>query len=77
MRSGLPDGLLYWICHGVVRLVSSNGYMLSTAVRSSHRRFIIIIITTTPFEVEDREVGYPTSYDEYMVRYMMGIWYGI
>ena len=28
MRSGLPDGLLYWVCHGVVRLVSSNGYIL-------------------------------------------------
>ena len=32
------------------------------------RRFIIIIITTAPFEVEGREVGYP------MV--MMSIWYG-
>ena len=28
VRSGLPDGLLCWICHGVVRLVSSNGYIL-------------------------------------------------
>ena len=52
-------------------------YVISTAVRSGHRRFIVIIITTTPFEVEGREVGYPTIYDEYMVRYMMGIWYGI
>ena len=33
MRSGLPDGLL--VCHGVVRLVPSNGYVLfSTTVRS-------------------------------------------
>ena len=32
------------------------------------RRFIIIIITTAPFDVEGREVGYPTV--------MMGIWYG-
>ena len=33
MRSGLPDGLL--VSHSVVRLVSSNGYVLfSTAVRS-------------------------------------------
>ena len=33
MRLGLSDGLL--VCHGVVRLVSSNGYILfSTAVRS-------------------------------------------
>ena len=28
VRSGLPDGLLYWVCHGVVRLVLSNGYIL-------------------------------------------------
>ena len=28
VMSGLPDGLLYWVCHGVVRLVSSNGYIL-------------------------------------------------
>ena len=35
-------------------------YVISTAVRSGHRRFIIIISTTTPFEVEGREVGYPT-----------------
>ena len=46
-------------------------------MRSGYRRFIIIIITTTTFEVEGREVGYPTVYDEYMVRYMKGIWYGI
>ena len=26
VRSGLPDGLL--VCHGVVRLVPSNGYIL-------------------------------------------------
>ena len=33
------------------------------------RRFIIIIIiTTTPFDVEGREVGYPTV--------MMSTWYG-
>ena len=35
------------------------------------RRFIIIIITTTPFDVEGREVGYPTVYDGYMVRYIV------
>ena len=28
VRSGLLDGLLYWVCHGVVRLVSSNCYIL-------------------------------------------------
>ena len=33
-------------------------YIISTAVRSGYRRFIIIIITTTPFEVEGREVGH-------------------
>ena len=27
VRSGLPEGL-HWLCHGVVRLVSSNGYIL-------------------------------------------------
>ena len=35
-------------------------------------RFIIIIITTTPFDVEGREVGYPTVYDGYMVWYIVG-----
>ena len=51
------------------------------AVRSGHRRFIIIIITTAPFEVEGHEVGCSTVYevdmvrffDEFMVWYMMGI----
>ena len=28
VRSGLPDGLLHWVFHGVVRLVSSNSYIL-------------------------------------------------
>ena len=37
-------------------------------MRSGHRRFIIIIITTTPFYVKGREVGVP--------RFMTGIWYG-
>ena len=45
-----------------------RSYIISTAVRSGYRWFIIIIITTTPFEVEGREVGVP--------RFMMGIWYG-
>ena len=36
------------------------------------RRFIIIIITTTPFKVESREVGYPTVYEGYMVWYIIG-----
>ena len=45
------------------------------AVRSGHRRFIIIIITTAPFEVEGREVGCSTVYEVYMVRFMMSIWY--
>ena len=47
------------------------------AVRSGNRRFIIIIITMAPFEVEGHEVGSRTVYDEYMVRYMMGIWNGL
>ena len=36
------------------------------------RRFIIIIITMAPIDVEGREVGHPTVYDGYMVRYMVG-----
>ena len=36
------------------------------------RRFIIIITTTAPFNVEGREVGYPTVYDGYMVRDTVG-----
>ena len=37
------------------------------------RRFIIIIIiiTMAPFDVEGREVGYPTVYDGYMVWYIV------
>ena len=27
VRSGLPDGLVFWVCHGVVRLVTSNSYI--------------------------------------------------
>ena len=42
-----------------------RSYIISTAVRSGYRRFIIIIITTTSFEVEGREVGVPW--------FMMGI----
>ena len=78
MRSGLPEGFIVldlpW-CREVGFI--QRLYVISMAVRSGHQRFIIIIITTTPFEVEGREVGYPTVYDEYMVRYMMGMWYGI
>ena len=48
-------------------------YIISTAVRSGHRRFIIIIITTAPFEVEGREVGCSTVYEVYIVRFMMSI----
>ena len=110
---------MHWVCHGVVRLVSSNGcalglsrcrevgfterlydistivrlvspngyilfprcrevgfiqrsYIISTAVRSGlpdgSSSCIIIIITTTPFDVEGLEVGVPRS--------MVGIWYG-
>ena len=33
---------------------------------------IIIITTTTPIDVEGRKVGYPTVYDGYMVRYIVG-----
>ena len=81
-------------CHGIVRLVLPNGYILfprchevgfiqwsyiiSTTVRSGlpdgSSTCIIIIITTTPFDVEGREVGVP--YDGYMIWYIVGIWYG-
>ena len=27
-RSGLPDGLVFWVCHGVVRLGLPNGHIL-------------------------------------------------
>ena len=63
-------------CHVMVgfnrRFIGCHG-----VVRSGHRRFIIIIITTTPFEFEGREVGCPTVYEVYMVQFMMSIWYGI
>ena len=44
-------------------------------MRSGYRPFIIVITTTTPFEVEGREAGCPKVYEVYMVRYMIGIWY--
>ena len=28
VRSGLPDGLVFWVCHDVVRLGSPNGHIL-------------------------------------------------
>ena len=48
-----------------------------TVIYYFHDREVIIIITTTPFDVEGREVGSPTVYEVYMVSFMMGIWYGI
>ena len=74
VRSGLSNGLLHWFCHGVVRLVSSNDYIYYFHGREGGftRQFIIIIITTTLFNVESREVGYPTVYDGYMIRYIVG-----
>ena len=61
------------VCHGVVRLVSSNGYILfPRPLGRIYRRFIIIIITMTPFDVGGREVGRPTIYEGYMVWYIVG-----
>ena len=57
-----------------MRLVSHNGYILFHGREVGFtRRFIIIIITTTPFEVEGLEVGYPTVYEGYMVWYIVGV----
>ena len=72
MRSGSPE-CLHRVCHGVVRLVSSNGYIFfPRPLGRVYRRFIIDIITTTPLEVEGREVGYSTVYERYIVWYMVG-----
>ena len=49
------------------RFISFHGVVRSSLLD----RFIIIIITTMPIDVEGREVGYPTVYDGYMVRYML------
>ena len=85
--SGLPEGLLvchgvvrldpsnksYIIFHSrdvgfTRRLLSCHG-----AVKLGlPDMFIIITITTTPIDVEGREVGCPTVYDGYMVRYIAG-----
>ena len=55
-----------------MRLVSHNGYIWFHGREVGFtRRFIII--TTTPFEVEGREVGYPTVYEGYMVWYIVGV----
>ena len=55
-----------------MRLVSPNGYILFHGREVGFtRRFIIIIITTIPFEVEGREVGYLTVYEGYMVWYIV------
>ena len=57
-----------------MRLVSPNGYILFHGREVGFtRRFIIIIITTAPFEVEGREVGYPTVYEGYMVWYIVSV----
>ena len=58
-----------------MRLVSSNGYILFPGREVGFtRRFIVIIITMEPFEVEGREVGYPTVYEGYMVWYIVGVY---
>ena len=50
-----------------------RSYIISAAMRSGlpdgSSSCIIIFITTTPFDVEGREVGVP--------RFIVGIWYGI
>ena len=67
-----PNGyILFPRCREVGFIQRS--YIISTAVRSglpdgSSSCIIIIIITTTPFNVEGCEVGVP--------RFMMIIWYG-
>ena len=83
-----PNGyILFPRCREVSFIQRS--YIISTAVRSglpdgSSSCIIIIIITTTLFDVEGREVGVPrfmmviwyvTSL-VYMVWYIVGIWYG-
>ena len=58
-----------------MRLVSSNGYILFHGREVGFtRRFIVIIITMAHFEVEGREVGYPTVYEGYMVWYIVGVY---
>ena len=44
-------------------------------MRSGYRWFIIIIITTTLFDVGGREVGCSTVYEVYMAWYIVGIGY--
>ena len=71
VRLVLPNGyILFPRCREVGFIQRS--YIIPTTVRSGlpdgSSSCIIIIITTTPFDVEGREVGVP--------RYMMGIWYG-
>ena len=59
-----------------MRLVSPNGYILFHGHEVGFTRqfiIVIIIITTTTFEVEGREVGYPTVYEGYMVWYIVGV----
>ena len=57
-----------------MRLVSPNSYILFHGREVGFTRwFIIIIITMTPFEVEGREVEYPTVYEGYMVWYIVGV----
>ena len=46
-------------------------------MRSGYRRFIIVITTTTPFEVKGHNAGCPMAYEVYMVQFLMSIWYGI
>ena len=74
VRSGLPDRFITLVLPRFVRLVSSNGYIYYFHDREVGftRRFIIIIIITSPFEVEGREVGVSHGLCGYMVRYIVG-----
>ena len=56
-----------------MRLVSPNGYILFRGREVGFTQRFIIIITTAPFEVEGREVGYPTVYEGYIVWYIVGV----
>ena len=69
VRSGLPDGLVFWVCHGVVRLgyptviyyyhgrevAFTDG--LSSLVLPQHFPMLVIVRWGVP-------------------RFMMGTWYG-
>ena len=60
VRSGLPDGLVFWVCHGAVRSVYPTVYELPRCreVDFIQRLYIISTAVTSGLPLRCREVGF-------------------